>query len=227
MRVFTALWPPPHVLDHLDLALAGVRGRPASAGGELRWSARETWHLTTAFYGSVPDGLADAAGSPSGRPADAPGGLVDTLARALVGLAPYDLRLRGAGVFARRTVWIGVGGDVERHRELTRACVDAGADVAAPPDTRVRERAHLTVARVRPGQGPPRRGGSRPHRGGRPGSSTDRLQDDPAAALARALAVYEGPTWTVEDVLLVSSRPGEGRGGGPLYTPVARVPLRG
>ncbi len=35
--------------------------------------------------------------------------------------------------------------------------------------------------------------------------------------LVHALALYEGPTWTVDSLLLESSRPGAGRGGGPLY----------
>jgi 2'-5' RNA ligase len=43
---------------------------------------------------------------------------------------------------------------------------------------------------------------------------------DRVEALVRALAVYEGPAWRVEDVLLLQSQPGEGRGGGPLYTTV-------
>ena len=46
-----------------------------------------------------------------------------------------------------------------------------------------------------------------------------------ADTLVGALAVYEGPEWTVDALLLIASRPGEGRGGGPLYTAVAAFPL--
>ena len=76
MRLFAAVWPPEDVLDHLDLALGAVRRTlPGDGGGPVRWSARETWHLTCAFYGDVPDGRVP--------------GLVDALAGAAGATAPY------------------------------------------------------------------------------------------------------------------------------------------
>ncbi|GEL94206.1 RNA 2',3'-cyclic phosphodiesterase [Cellulomonas composti] len=200
MRVFAAVWPPDDVLDHLDLALASVRGGPAGTSSAVRWSARETWHLTTAFYGEVPDGAVPT--------------IATTLAEAIVDLEPYRLTLRGSGVFAHRTLWVGAGGDLEPHRRVVEACAEAGAAVGAPDDRRERERAHLTVGRSRPGSAPPRRRSSRPG-----------PDEDPVAGLVRALAVYEGPSWLVEEVVLVESRPGAGRGGGPLYLPIERVVL--
>ncbi|GIG23118.1 RNA 2',3'-cyclic phosphodiesterase [Cellulomonas chitinilytica] len=214
MRLFAAVWPPDDVLDHLDLALASVRGGPAGSSTAIRWSARETWHLTAAFYGDVPDGAVPA--------------LTADLASAAQEIDPYPLALRGAGVFSHRTMWVGVSGDVDAQRALTAACVDAGAAAGAHEDLRPRDRAHLTVGRIRPGSRPPRRRSSRPGRGGpemagRPGAPAD--DDDVATGVARALAVYEGPTWLVQEVVLVESRPGAGRGGGPLYTEVERLPL--
>jgi len=44
MRLFAAVWPPTDVLDHLDLALASVRGAPA---GRL-------FAVITEGYGSMP-----------------------------------------------------------------------------------------------------------------------------------------------------------------------------
>jgi 2'-5' RNA ligase len=41
----------------------------------------------------------------------------------------------------------------------------------------------------------------------------------------RALAVYDGPRWQVDHLLLVSSRPGAGRGSGPLYETVETFAL--
>lgn len=204
MRVFAAVWPPDEVLDHLDLTLASVRGGPAGRSADVRWSARETWHLTTSFYGEVPDGLAPA--------------LVDTLREAATGLAPYELALRGAGVFSHRTLWVGAAGGLAGHRALTAACREAGAELGVHDDGRVRERPHLTIGRARPGSGPPRRRSSRPR-------DSSRLDDDPLAALVRALSVYEGPTWRVDEVLVVESTPGAGRGGGPLYRTVERIAL--
>lgn len=207
MRLFAAVWPPEHVLDHLDIALGAVRGAPSGQSQAVRWSARETWHLTTAFYGDQPDGVLPS--------------LTAELAELAAGIEPYELVLRGAGVFSHRTLWVGVGGDVETQRAVSVGCIEAG-DV---PDRRARERAHLTIGRVRPGSRPPRRGSSRNERG-RPGPEPDR-EVDVADGVVRALAVYEGPRWEVDELLLVSSQPGAGRGGGPLYEVVERFPLGG
>lgn len=216
MRLFAAVWPPDDVLDHLDLALAIVRGGPAGLSSAVRWSAREAWHLTAAFYGELPDGVVP--------------GLAADLRAALAAVAPYELALRGAGVFSHRTLWIGVGGAVDAQRAVSAACAAAGVGAGATPDHRPRERPHLTIGRVRPGSRPPRRRGSRPDRSPGPDARAGRAaavgepgQD--AEAVARALSVYTGPTWTVDEVLLVESRPGAGRGGGPLYAPVERIAL--
>ena len=87
--------------------------------------------------------------------------------------------------------------------------IDAGADLVARSDDRVRSRPHLTVGRVDPSLRRSRSRWTRQAQG-----------EDPADVLVRALAVYAGPSWLVEDVQLLASQPGAGRGGGPLYTPV-------
>jgi RNA 2',3'-cyclic 3'-phosphodiesterase len=209
MRLFAAVWPPEEVLDHLDLALTSVRATGQSSS--LRWSARETWHLTAAFYGEVPEGAVPALAT----------GLADAVGQ----VEPYSLALRGAGLFSHRTLWVGVGGDVEAQRRLARACAAAGEAAGAWHDDRPRERPHLTVGRIRPGSRPPRRraspaGATAPS--GRRGPGDD---DDPAACLVRAMAVYDGPSWLFDEVVLVESTPGAGRGGGPLYVPVERLLL--
>jgi len=213
MRLFAAVWPPDEVLDHLDLTLATVRGGPSGRSSDVRWSARETWHLTTSFYGEVPDGLVPA--------------LVATLDEECAPLAPYTLALRGAGVFSHRTLWVGASGALDAHQQVVRASRDAGAAAGAHDDGRARERPHLTIGRTRPGGGPPRRRSSRPPGDAGRGGSAERLSDDPVAALVRALAVYEGPRWTVDEVHVVESTPGAGRGGGPSYRTVERLALRG
>jgi 2'-5' RNA ligase len=221
VRLFAAVWPPDEVLDHLDLALGAVRRSVGPGTDPVRWSARETWHLTCAFYGDVPDGSVPE--------------LVRELAQVAGAAAPYTLTLRGAGVFSHRTLWVGVGGDVAAQQAVTRGAVAAGQAVGARPDERPRERAHLTIGRVRndgAGRRGSRRGDSR--RRGRDeargnGSRRSREAGDgvDADALVAALAVYEGPAWTVEALALVASRPGEGRGGGPLYTAVEELALGG
>jgi 2'-5' RNA ligase len=210
VRLFVAVTPPVEVLDHLDLALATVRQGPAGRDDTLRWSARETWHLTTAFYGEVPDGQVAALGA--------------ALAATASSIAPYQLALRGAGLFAHRTVWVGVGGDVARQRAVVDATAQAAALVGVATDERPRQRAHLTVGRTRAGARPPGRTGARQARA-RPGRPVTDLGG--VDGLVRALAVYAGPTWTVAELSLQRSEPGAGRGGGPRYTVVQTLPLGG
>lgn len=198
MRLFAAVQPPVDVLDHLATALGalGVRGDGGPADG-VRWTAEENWHLTLAFYGDVPDGA------------------VDEVADGLVDLAPehepFRLRLRGAGVFAHRTLWVGAGGDVDAMARLAAATTEVGGAVTGRTDDRLRHRAHLTIGRVvAERSGRERRTGRSPAQ---------------ARAVVHALAVYEGPTWLVDEMLLVRSEPGAGRSGGPRYEDVLRVPL--
>ncbi len=212
MRLFAAVWPPADVLDHLDLALAAVRPRGHAGEEPVRWTARDAWHLTVAFYGALPDAVADDLAADLAAVADA--------------TAPFDLALRGAGVFAHRTLWVGVSGDVAAMARLSARARDVGEALGAYPDVRERHRPHLTVGRARPGARPPRRRGS--PRGARgPGERAAAAQADPVDVLAQALAVYDGPSWRVHEVTLVESRPGEGHGGGPLYRVLRTCPLAG
>ncbi len=190
MRLFASVRPPAAVLDHLRGAL-----HLATSGTDLplRWSAEETWHLTVAFFGDVPGGAADE--------------LADLLAAVASTSRPFALRLRGAGVFSARTLWIGAAGEVEAMAALAHAARVAGEQVTSFRDTRERLRPHLTVGRVVDDGSVARRACSR-DRARLPG---------PVDHLVHALALYEGPAWTVDSLLLESSRPGAGRGGGPLY----------
>jgi RNA 2',3'-cyclic 3'-phosphodiesterase len=198
VRLFAAVLPPPHVLDHLEQALTVVRGPDEDSGavGPLRWAPPDDRHITLAFFGEVSAGAAHD--------------LSTGLAAVSAEHRPFTAQLRGAGVFDRRVFWIGCGGDVSALSALTAACVDLGGQVTGRQDARVRNRSHLTVARVRSQH----RVRSRPYqrrREAEPGGP------DRVASLAHALAVYSGPEWRVEDFALVQSRPGEGRGGGPAY----------
>lgn len=195
MRLFAAVLPPPEVLAHLELALDTVRG-PGVARGPLRWTEAGGRHLTLAFYGDVPDGyLAEVTGA------------LDEVSGTT---APFRLALRGAGVFDGRTVWIGLAGDVDALQSCMRGAGAVGTDVLGR-DPGHRSRAHLTVARVR----------SRGRRNGR------RADTEPAdvESLTHALAVYSGPTWVVEEIVLMVSNLGAGRGGAPRYDVVHRSPL--
>jgi 2'-5' RNA ligase len=194
MRLFAALVPPADAILHLRLALgswtAGDGGRPL-----LRWTDPERWHITLAFYGDVPEGALPE--------------LESALAEGVAPVEPPDLRLRGAGSYSGRTLWVGVAGeepgDTDGLGRLLGVAATAGERLGAVPDRRERRRAHLTLARARPG---PRETAS-----------------SVLTAAVRALSVYEGPLWRAESIALVSSRLGAGRGGGPLHETVAEFPL--
>ena len=225
MRLFAAIVPPQPVLAHLEGALDLARSAPGPWADDrgpaaVRWTPAEDRHLTVAFYGEVPEGATDD--------------LAENLALVARGRAPFRLWLHGAGVFDRRTLWIGCGGDTAALAELSDAASDAGGDVLGRRDPRERSRGHLTIARVRgfargrPGPGGGGRrdggrvdGGRRPPsvRAGTTGPATD------VAALAHALAVYRGPDWAVESFALVASELGAGPGGAPRHRTVARFEL--
>lgn len=207
MRLFAAVVPPPVALDHLERALDSVRAALGTDArdvrGPLRWTVPEDRHLTVAFYGDVPEGYLDE--------------LSLALDRATATTPPFELSLRGAGLFDRRTLWIGCGGETGPLADLMAAAVDVGREVLGRTDDRVRSRAHLTVARVR---GQAHRATGRPSRSG----DTSATQDD-LGALVHALAVYQGPAWTVQEVALVASELGGGPSGSPRHTVVSRFPL--
>ncbi|WP_080793816.1 RNA 2',3'-cyclic phosphodiesterase [Corynebacterium pacaense] len=125
--------------------------------------------------------------------------LVDHLGLATRVNDNFTISIKGAGSFAQRNLWMGAGGETRALRTLM-------ADCLLDPEERKRQRAHLTVARA---------------------SQRSRIRGwDPVIPdLVRALAVYEGPAWRVEEIELIASEPGRGRGGGPLYTTVATLSL--
>lgn len=125
--------------------------------------------------------------------------LQSMLASAVAGSGELQLALRGAGTFSSRNLWVGVSGEVRALRALMAAC--ARSPLTHSEDERP-PRPHLTVARV-----------------GR------RAQDLDVRPLARALAVYSGPAWTAHQVELISSRLGEGPGGGVAHVVIGAVDL--
>ena len=178
MRLFAAITPPPEVTEHLVRTLRPLHG-------ELRWGDPDNWHITLAFYGEQPDGAVED--------------LVDHLSVAARMNEDFTIRLKGAGSFNNKNLWMGVGGDTRALRALM-------ADCLLDPSERKRQRAHLTVAR--PSQRMRIRG-----------------WDPVIPDLVRALAVYEGPDWHVSEIELVSSELGKGRSGGPLHDTVATLSL--
>ncbi|AYJ34196.1 hypothetical protein D4R08_09480 [Corynebacterium xerosis] len=192
MRLFASIRPPEEVREHLVTALRPIRD---DHGPLLRWPDPDQWHVTVAFYGERPDGAVDelaehiaaavaTTGFPTGgssRPASAdsghPGSGTGSSVEFPDAASPsLDLHLRGAGSFSGRTLWIGVGGDIEPLRRLMAGCAhdpfaigddgdgDDGGRGATLNGRRERRRAHLTVARLRAREQGGRRDGRRSHR---------------------------------------------------------------
>jgi 2'-5' RNA ligase len=109
LRLFVAAYPPPVAVAHLRELVDGLAlGRPQPPGRSLRLTKPDTWHVTLAFLGEVPDERAAAA--------------VEALQA--TPLAPMKVRIAGGGKFGRgrfTTVWAALDGDVEELRELARA----------------------------------------------------------------------------------------------------------
>jgi len=133
-RAFVAVVPPPPVLDTIaalvphDPDRRGVR--------RMRWTRRAQWHVTVEFLGRVDDAAA----------------LAGALRDATATLAPFTLRLRGAGAFPEpkrsEVFWLGVddpdGGLRRAHTTVVDAARACGVRVVPPAFT-----PHLTLAYLR------------------------------------------------------------------------------
>ena len=131
MRLFAAVLPPSYALDEIETAFAPHReGHPG-----LRWTRRETWHVTLAFYGEVEDRVVPR--------------LLPRLERAAARHPSRTLTFRGAGTFPRpsvaRTLWTGLETDLTR---LADSCLAAGRREGVDGQHQ-RFHPHLTVGRAR------------------------------------------------------------------------------
>ncbi|MGY0024803.1 RNA 2',3'-cyclic phosphodiesterase [Streptomyces sp. cg35] len=129
MRLFAAVLPPDPVVAELGRAVDRLAGRDG-----LRWTGRDGWHLTLAFYGEVPGETVPE--------------LARRLARAAARTGEFGLALGGGGHFGGRALWAGVRGDVAVLRRLAERAEAAGTKAGLPGEHR-RYRPHLTLARSR------------------------------------------------------------------------------
>jgi len=182
VRVFVALIPPAAVLAELATALGPVQ---MSYPG-LRWTPAGQWHLTLAFLGEIDGDALDDGVLPD---------LTARLARAARRHPPQELALSGAGRFGDRVLWTRVRGDL---RALAASVGAAARRCRIAVEDRP-YRAHLTLARARPGTD------LRP--------AVDALRD------------FAGTTWTATTLHLVRSRLGAGPGGTAAHEAIAAWPL--
>ncbi|MEV6106788.1 RNA 2',3'-cyclic phosphodiesterase [Streptomyces sp. NPDC051940] len=132
MRLFAAVIPPPAVLDELAGACAPLRD--LAGADALRWTGRDGWHITLAFYGEVAED-------------DVPE-LERRLERAASHRAAMGLRIEHAGRFGDRTLWAGVSGDTRELRHLAGAAEAAARKAGLAPRNEHRPyHPHLTLAR--------------------------------------------------------------------------------
>ena len=186
MRLFVALWPPAEVVEHLQAAAADVAERVGAPSG-IRWVTAQQLHLTVAFLGET-DALHQSRTQ-------------ERLARVCARHPPLTLRLAGAGRFGDRILFVKVAGDREQLGRLAASVAAAGRRAGLTLEDRP-WRAHITVARARPGGAGLRE-------------------------LARALDGYRSSTWTADDVHLVHSRLGAGEDRRSSYETVASWSLTG
>ena len=186
-RTFVALPVPPDLgpeLERLQQQLA-----PDLSG--VRWADLSHSHITLAFLGDVPNAGLDAVGR--------------AVADASAGFAPLALRLEGLGAFpspARpRTLWVGVGGDVDELLRLQRAVAAALRRAGHRPEDD-RFHPHVTLGRVKAGRG-------------RPPDATRPLD---------ARRGWSAGPFTAAEVVTFASKLSPA---GPEYTPLARAPLAG
>jgi 2'-5' RNA ligase len=170
-RLFVAVDLSPGALADLAGLVNGLRVSRANAPGHsTRLTRPENWHITVTFLGDVP----------VAKVARAEAVVRDVAARG----SPITLRVAGGGTFGGRRdpiLWAGVGGEVERLRDLARATQRALRRARLPRDDRP-PRPHLTISR--PGQ---------------------RVPPGEIAADMTTLNGYTGPEWTVTELHLMRS----------------------
>ncbi|MEU2205857.1 RNA 2',3'-cyclic phosphodiesterase [Streptomyces hygroscopicus] len=133
MRLFAAVLPPEAAVAELAARVKSLRALPGADG--LRWTEREGWHFTLAFYGEVTEEVLPE--------------LHTRLARAAHRHRPHELRLAGGGRFDDRVVWVGVDGDGEALRGLADSAAAGGRRAGIPMDRHRPYHPHLTIARTR------------------------------------------------------------------------------
>ena len=131
--MFTALVPPQEVLEELEEFLEPRRDADAA----VRFVPAESWHVTTAFAGSVSDGSL--------------GRLTEELLAAANRTAPIEASLGGAGCFphpaAAKALYLDVA-PYQQLEHLAAACRSAFVRAGVEVDG-ARFVPHLTLARMR------------------------------------------------------------------------------
>jgi 2'-5' RNA ligase len=183
VRLFVAVFPPePAVTDLQSLVSRLHLGTATAAGHNVGLDAPERWHLTLAFLGEVDDARV---------------GEVESALSTVAEKWPRDhanrppLRVADGGRFnsgASTIMWAGLHGDVSSLADLTGRVGKELSRAGLLTDERRPFRPHLTLARC-----------------------GDRMSADEIAADLGDLHGYAGPSWTVNELVLVRSHLGPDR----------------
>jgi 2'-5' RNA ligase len=109
---------------------------------DVRWVEPSRIHLTLKFFGNIDEGACD--------------GIMDAVGKAVSGVKPFDLTVKGLGGFPRwnnpRVVWLRVDDFAGVLKPLQGAIEKYLGEVGYPMEER-EFKPHLTVGRVRSGKG--------------------------------------------------------------------------
>jgi RNA 2',3'-cyclic 3'-phosphodiesterase len=136
VRLFVAFTPSAVVLSEIESVVSPLReSRP-----DLRWASPQSWHVTLAFLGEVPEQITDRLAARLERAAARHPGIV--------------LRTTGGGAFPTapraRVLWMGIHGDAEALRMIAKSVGRAAGKAGAPsPDGGRPFRPHITLARCK------------------------------------------------------------------------------
>lgn len=192
MRLFIALELSPEARQ----AAAEVVSELKSSGADVKWVKPNLMHLTLKFLGETPEAQVPE--------------IMNAVKEACAGKTRLDLAMQGCGSFPGdkkpQVVWLGLGGQVNRLRELAQD-IEARLELLGFAPERRSFKAHLTLGRLRRG----------PKRGGKTGGSTV-----PLTRAIAALRDYQGPAFGACKVVLIKSTLTPA---GPIYEPLAEFEL--
>jgi 2'-5' RNA ligase len=144
IRAFIAIELDNTVHDELEKIQRRLRAEPIS--GLVRWVTPDSMHLTLKFLGDM-----DPARVPH---------VVAAIQTACVGIAPFEMAVRGAGCFPNyqrpNVIWAGLTGQVQPATLLAQHIEDECARLGFEPDGRPFS-PHLTLGRVMREAAPPER----------------------------------------------------------------------
>ncbi len=189
LRLFWAVNLPGGLKAELGRLQAELQNLPV----DLKWVEQENLHLTVKFLGEVDSSRVSA--------------LTRAVSGSVSGLVPFSLELTGWGTFGRppRVLWIGVGGAVEKLRELWVRVDRALAPLGFPAEKSFSP--HLTLGRLRSARNVAalreRAGALAADRGSWGGFTVDRVD------LMQSTLTRQGPVYRVVSTAALSG--GSGR----------------